>query len=99
MPRRRGVRHRDTGRADRRSVRPQRGDSLSAYLTWQFRPARRDSGRDGVSNLRRPRRLGYLAAAKAAAALIETAWRRRPTGIVLNDGAASLPPSDDMANR
>ena len=59
-------------------------DSLGLYLTWQPRVGRLDSERNCISNVR-PEGLDYTQAAHKQAWLLEQAFRRRLTGVVLKD--------------
>ncbi|WP_272896886.1 ethanolamine ammonia-lyase light chain EutC [Aeromicrobium sp. PE09-221] len=66
-------------------------DSLGAYLTHRPRPGRRDSDRNCVSNIHPPEGLGYRAAARTLAALVDGARTLGASGVRLKDGSHSLP--------
>jgi ethanolamine ammonia-lyase small subunit len=72
-------------------------DSLSAYITWDPRPGRRDSERNCVSSIRTPDGLAPGAAADKIAWLLAEARRLGLTGVVLKDrqegGDLIAPPS------
>jgi ethanolamine ammonia-lyase small subunit len=60
-------------------------DSLGIYLTHNPRPGRADAERNCISNIHPPEGLGYAAAARIAAGLIEGARRLGRSGVDLKD--------------
>lgn len=60
-------------------------DSLGIYLTHLPRAGRTDSDRNCISNVHPPEGLGYIAAARVAAGLIEGARRLGRSGVDLKD--------------
>jgi ethanolamine ammonia-lyase small subunit len=74
-------------------------DSLGAYITWNPRPARRDSERNCVSNIRWPGGLSPEQAAGKIAWLLSEARRLGFTGIDLKDREAiEAPPRHWLAS-
>lgn len=65
-------------------------DSLGIYLTHQPRAGRRDSERNCVSNIHPPHGLGYAAAARVVAALIDGARTLGESGVRLKDSSRTL---------
>ena len=65
-------------------------DSLGAYLTHAPRRGRTDAERNCVSNIR-PDGLGYVAAARTIAWLVEESLARGYSGLTLKDDRAGTP--------
>lgn len=65
-------------------------DSLGAYLTHAPRRGRTDAERNCVSNIR-PDGLGYVAAARTIAWLVEESLARGYSGLTLKDDSAGTP--------
>ena len=64
-------------------------NSLGAYLTYAPRPGLTDEARNCVSNIR-PEGLDYPAAANRLAYLLQAAWQRQLSGVVLKDDSTPL---------
>ncbi|MGX7730575.1 ethanolamine ammonia-lyase subunit EutC [Rhodococcus sp. 2H158] len=60
-------------------------DSLGVYLTHEPRPGRADAERNCVSNIHPPEGLGYAAAARVVAGLVDGARRLGRSGVDLKD--------------
>ncbi|MDO1479024.1 ethanolamine ammonia-lyase subunit EutC [Rhodococcus ruber] len=60
-------------------------DSLGVYLTHDPRPGRADAERNCVSNIHPPEGLGYAAAARVVAGLVDGARRLGRSGVELKD--------------
>ncbi len=70
-------------------------DSLGAYLTYAPRPGRSDAERNCVSNIHPPDGLGYAAAARVIAGLLQASFRLGESGVRVKDRSrAELDPSD-----
>jgi ethanolamine ammonia-lyase small subunit len=65
-------------------------DSLGVYLTWQPKRGRSDAERNCISNIR-DEGLGYVAAARQLAWLLEAARRLGATGVALKDERDAAP--------
>ncbi len=65
-------------------------DSLGIYLTHHPRPGRRDAERNCVSNIHPPGGLGYAAAARTVAALVDGARQLGGSGVRLKDSGGDL---------
>lgn len=63
-------------------------DSLGVYLTHDPRPGRTDAERNCISNIHPPDGLGYAAAARVAAALVDGSRRLGRSGVALKDSSA-----------
>lgn len=63
-------------------------DSLGIYLTHDPRPGRTDAERNCISNIHPPDGLGYAAAARVAAALVDGSRRLGRSGVALKDSSA-----------
>jgi ethanolamine ammonia-lyase small subunit len=72
-------------------------DGLSAYLTWDPRPGRRDSERNCVSNIRAAGGLAPEAAAEKIAWLAGEAGRLGFSGVILKDRQAHQAPQAGAA--
>lgn len=64
-------------------------DSLGIYLTHDPRPGRSDAERNCISNIHPPDGLGYAAAARIAAALVEGSRALGASGVALKDSSAA----------
>lgn len=64
-------------------------DSLGIYLTHDPRPGRTDAERNCISNIHPPEGLGYAAAARVAAALVDGSRRLGRSGVALKDASAA----------
>jgi ethanolamine ammonia-lyase small subunit len=73
-------------------------DSLSAYLTWDPRPERRDSERNCVSNIRSPGGLAPEQAAEKIMWLLHESRRLGFSGVALKDRQGGLTLSGDGAS-
>ncbi|RLV54774.1 ethanolamine ammonia-lyase subunit EutC [Aeromicrobium phragmitis] len=62
-------------------------DSLGIYLTHRPRPGRRDAERNCLSNIHPPEGLGYAAAARTVAALVDGARLLGESGVRLKDSS------------
>ncbi|MFD1861260.1 ethanolamine ammonia-lyase subunit EutC [Aeromicrobium camelliae] len=65
-------------------------DSLGIYLTHRPRPGRRDAERNCISNIHPPEGLGYEAAARTVAALVDGARLLGESGVRLKDSSHSI---------
>ncbi|WP_293782104.1 ethanolamine ammonia-lyase subunit EutC [uncultured Aeromicrobium sp.] len=65
-------------------------DSLGVYLTHRPRPGRRDAERNCISNIHPPEGLGYAAAARTVAALVDGARLLGESGVRLKDSSHQL---------
>ena len=72
-------------------------DSLGIYLTYGPQEGRSDADRNCISNIRPPHGMGYRAAAEKTFYLIEEAFLRGYSGVLLKDEmttAETLAPSE-----
>jgi ethanolamine ammonia-lyase small subunit len=64
-------------------------DSLSAYLTWDPRPGKKDAERNCISNIR-DEGLGYAAAAGRLQYYLRESTRLQRSGLELKDPATDI---------